>query len=249
MSEVNSPFKFLDPYTLEDKEMFFGRDSEVDTLYELVFDTNLILVYGASGTGKSSLIQCGLASRFQSTDWHDLYIRRRDNVNLSLRNEINKNALTEIPENASITKAIESLFLDYFKPIYLIFDQFEELYLLGTADEREQFITTISELLQAELSCKVIIVMREEFIAQLYDFEKVVPQLFDRRLRVEPMSFANVRKVIEGSTERFNIQLKEGEETMAEIIDSVSDGRSGVQLSYLQVYLDRLYREAHSNGK
>ncbi|MDH3651343.1 MAG: ATP-binding protein, partial [Saprospiraceae bacterium] len=162
MQEVNSPFKFLDPYTLEDRELFFGRDNEVDTLYDLVFETNLILVYGPSGTGKSSLIQCGLASRFQSTDWHDLYIRRRDNINQSLRDEIKKNALTEIPEDAEITKAIESLFLDYFKPIYLIFDQFEELYLLGGQEEREEFIRTMSALLQAELSCKVIIVMREE---------------------------------------------------------------------------------------
>ena len=52
MTNVKSPFKFLDPYTLEDKELFFGRETEIDTLHDLVYETNLILIYGPSGTGK-----------------------------------------------------------------------------------------------------------------------------------------------------------------------------------------------------
>jgi len=247
MAEIKSPFKFLDPYTLDDREYFFGRDDEVSTLYDLVFDTNLILVYGPSGTGKTSLIQCGLASRFRKTDWFDFHIRRREDINKSLWSELRKNAQTEFPENVKLPEAIQSLFLDYFKPIYLIFDQFEELYLLGNAQEREIFINGMSQILRADLSCKIIIIMREEFIAQLYDFEKVVPELFNKRLRVEPMNFANVDKVIRGSAERFNIRLEEPEKTVSAIIDNISDGKSGVPLTYLQVYLDRLYREAHEN--
>ena len=77
------PFKFLDAYTREDQDIFFGREEEIATLYEMVFQTDLILVYGASGTGKTSLIQCGLASKFQSHDWLDLYIRRGNNLNTS----------------------------------------------------------------------------------------------------------------------------------------------------------------------
>ncbi len=245
MPEVKSPFKFLDPYTQEDKEFFFGREAEIDTLYELVFDTNLIMVYGPSGTGKTSLIQCGLANRFRKTDWFDLHVRRKDDINQSLWEEIRKNALTDIPDGMDLPGAVQSLFLDYFKPIYLIFDQFEELYLLGSDEERKEFIDSMASLLKADLSCKIIIIMREEFIALLYDFEKKVPKLFDKRLRVEPMSFANVDKVIKGSAERFNIILDDDAEIISMIIDNISDGKSGVQLSYLQVYLDTLYRKAH----
>ena len=78
------PFKFLDAYTQEDKDIFFGRKDEITSLYEMVFQTDLILVYGASGTGKTSLIQCGLASKFQSHDWLEIYIRRGNNLNDSL---------------------------------------------------------------------------------------------------------------------------------------------------------------------
>jgi MoxR-like ATPase len=67
---VNSPFKFLDAYTIDDRQAFFGREEEVAALYDMVTRNRLILVYGQSGTGKTSLIQCGLAARFDATDWY-----------------------------------------------------------------------------------------------------------------------------------------------------------------------------------
>jgi hypothetical protein len=139
----------------------------------------------------------------------------------------------------------ESLFLDFFVPITQIFDQFEELYILGSPEERNTFITDIAGLIESSVDCRVIFVMREEYIAQLYDFEKVVTSLFKKRMRIEPMSIANVRKVIKGSAEAYNISLTEGDETIEKLIEQISDRKSGIQLSYLQIYLDKLYREAH----
>jgi ABC-type phosphate transport system ATPase subunit len=66
---VKSPFKFLDSYTISDRDIFFGRDQEITDLYRKVFESKILLVYGVSGTGKSSLINCGLASRFDESDW------------------------------------------------------------------------------------------------------------------------------------------------------------------------------------
>src|SRR3954452_2180372 len=78
------PFKFLDAYSREDTGIFFGRDEEIDALYEMIFQSSILLIYGASGTGKTSLIQCGLASKFQSHDWLALTIRRGNNINIAL---------------------------------------------------------------------------------------------------------------------------------------------------------------------
>src|SRR3954451_17356610 len=75
------PFKFLDSYKREDKDFFFGRNEEIESLYQMIFQTRILLIYGASGTGKTSLIQCGLASKFQSHDWLALTIRRGSNIN------------------------------------------------------------------------------------------------------------------------------------------------------------------------
>ena len=87
---MKSPFKFLDSFTKEDKEIFFGRDAETEELYQKIFESKLLLVYGVSGTGKSSLIQCGLANKFQDSDWFPINIRRGGNINDSLYHAISK---------------------------------------------------------------------------------------------------------------------------------------------------------------
>lgn len=251
MSFGYSPFKFLEPYGRKDHKYFFGRDEEIDQLYEMIFETNFILVYGQSGTGKTSLISAGLAGRFDSTDWLDITIRRGNHdIRTSTMEILRGKAKTPIKEGASIKDAVESIFLDYYKPVYLIFDQLEELFIkdLGsTVDERNGFAASIDELLSADLQCKVLFVMREEFLANLYEFEKgAMPYIFKKRLRVERMSPGNVREVILKTCEipEYNIQVENPEETADKIIGKISEGGYGVQLAYLQVYLDKLYQNA-----
>ena len=238
---MNSPFKFLDAYTPADKDCFFGRDAEIETLYTQIYKSRMLLVYGQSGTGKTSLIQCGLGGRFDLTDWYPFYIRRNNDINQLLREALTA-PLDGPLHNDNIPDTIAQLYKIYLRPIYLIFDQMEELFILGSAEEQDEFIQTIKAVLAADLPCKIILVMREEYIAHLYYFEQVIPTLFDHRLRVEPMNYANVAKVITGSCEKFNIELESPGENVKQIVDQVSIGKSGVQLPYLQVYLDRLWQ-------
>lgn len=241
---MTSPFKFLDAFEQSDKAIFFGRDAEIEQLYRLVFEANLVLVYGQSGTGKTSLIQCGLANRFAETDWFQLFVRRTDDINLSLDREIRSRAVTPIPAAASAVEALRSLYLDHLRPIYLIFDQFEELFVLGSREEQDAFFATVTTILASDVSCRIIISLREEYLASLHRFEEVVPRLFDKRLRIEPMSMTNVEQVIVGTTGALGIQLEHGKGTARRIIDQLDDQRVGVQLAYLQVYLDSLYHRA-----
>ncbi len=245
---TGSPFKFLDAYDRADKAQFFGRDAEVEELYRLVFQTSLVLVYGTSGTGKTSLIQCGLANRFQPTDWFELFVRRGDNINASLDRAIRARADTAIPDGASVVDAVQSLYLDHLRPVYLIFDQFEELFIMGTLEEQQAFFDTVAAVLASKISCKIIISMREEYLARLHQYEKTVPSLFAKRLRVEAMSMANVEAVIMGTTAVHGITLEHGAVTAQTIITNLDDSRVGVQLAYLQIYLDKLYRLASEPG-
>lgn len=241
---MSSPFKFLDAYDVRDREIFFGREEEIEQLYTLVFQTRLLLVYGQSGTGKTSLIQCGLANRFKPTDWFQVFVRRKEDINVSLDREIRRHARTAIKPGSSAVAAVRSLYLDHLRPVYLIFDQFEELFILGKAQEQAAFIASVEALLASDVSCKIVIIMREEYIAMLHAFDKSVPTLFNKRLRVEPMSMRNLEQVIVGTTGALGIALEHGASTAQRIIDNLSEGRAGVQLSYLQVYLDKLHRGA-----
>ena len=115
---MRSPFKFLNAYTHEDREHFFGRDEEIKTLYQLVFKTNLILVYGLSGTGKTSLVQCGLANRFDDSEWYPFLIRREDDINKSLF-EATKVALGE-EQTDNIVDNIRAINENYYRACVFI---------------------------------------------------------------------------------------------------------------------------------
>jgi hypothetical protein len=244
----SSPFKFLDAYGAEDSKTFFGREAEIEALYTLVVKSRLVLVYGPSGSGKTSLIQCGLANRFKPTDWFPVFVRRGEDLNASLQQRINALATTPIDPADDIVAAARSLYLDFYRPLYFIFDQFEELFILGEPGEDAKFFASIQALLSSDLNCKIIISMREEYIALLQNFEAAVPTLFHSRQRVEQMTLGTVREVIIGMTGAAGITLEHGAETAGRITEQIGDPRAGVQLAYLQVYLDRLFREAQKSA-
>ena len=267
--EKRYPFKFLDAYTREDRDIFFGREEEVATLYEMVFQTDLLLVYGASGTGKTSLIQCGLASRFESHDWLALNIRRGSNLNEALDLALQAAGGEDTPDDdlswldedlsspsttatdtsslSPLSRRLRAVYLRHFKPIYLIFDQFEELYILGEKPEQDRFIETVQEILSVEQPVKIILSIREEYLGYLYEFERRVPELLRKKLRVEPMHLEKIKTVMSGIGElaQSNVHLAKGEETaIAEGIFKKIKGEKktlSIELPYLQVFLDKWY--------
>ena len=240
-----NPFKFLDSYSKEDKDRFFGRNKETAQLFNAVKSSNLVMLYGASGTGKTSLVNCGLANRFLASDWLPIFIRRKTDINRSIDREIqahlsNPNSFNP---NAPTRDSVRKLYLDHYRPVYLIFDQFEELYIMGDRTEQHLFHMTISDLLQAGLQCKILLIIREEYLAYLADFEKIVPSLFDNRLRIEKMNDRNLARVIAGTCRYGNIKLEEPKTTITAILNNLRSKREGIDLTNLQVYLDRLWRK------
>ncbi len=253
------PFKFLDSYNQNDTDIYFGRDEEVSALYEMIFQNPVLLVYGTSGTGKTSLIQCGLAGRFKSYDWLALTIRRGTDINASLEkvlsdaggNDIDEDELTDksAKKLPRLLQLIKGVYLNSFKPIYLIFDQFEELYVLGTKVEQEKFIESIKEILKAEQPVKMIFSIREEYLGHLFEFEKQVPQLLRKKLRVEPMTLNKLNDFLRGINNYKLSNVKVNENEFDAITEGIFERLRGkkktltIQLPYLQVFLDKLYLE------
>ena len=257
---MNSPFKFLDSYTREDRDIFFGRDREIEEMYQKVFESKMLLVYGISGTGKTSLINCGLANKFEDSDWLPVSVRRGRNVVDSLERELKKVALSKIQSavdsrqsakkdltGEQIFKILQSIYLDHFKPIYLIFDQFEELFIFGDREEREEFIQIVKAVVDSDVQCRFIFSIREEYLAGVTEFERLIPEFLANRMRIEKMTSKNAIQVIEGPCKVHNIKVEEGfSET---VLEKLSPESAEVELTYLQVFLDKAFRLATDKDK
>ena len=262
-----SPFKLLRSYEKEDIKYYFGRDEETRQLYDALMRSKFMMVYGASGTGKTSLIQCGLQSMFSPRDWMPILLRRDTDFLTSIHDQLYQRYLErfeehkkqqaewypdepvpEVEEFDHLRDLIKALFHLSYVPIYLILDQFEEIFTLGDRDEQDAFFQALKELelFSEDLFCKVIIVTREEYIAHFYRYENMLPFLFEYRFRVEKMREEQLMQVVEGilttpypDYPRFELQ----EGASAKILYNVTDERGEVDLTTLQVYLDRLYQE------
>ena len=182
------------------------------------------MLYGISGTGKTSLIDCGLAGKFEESDWLPVHIRRGSDMLESLKRELEAAAISPVGPEAGIPELIRSVYLDHFKPIYLIFDQFEELFVFGDREERDLFIRTISGIYSSDIQCRCLFSIREEFLAGVTEFESVIPEFMSNRMRIEKMTFKHAREVIEGPCRVHGIGLEEG---FAETMLRTLNPRSG----------------------
>jgi hypothetical protein len=243
MSDSLSPFKLLDAYTKEDIDRFFGRKREVAQLYNAVFSSRITLLYGASGTGKTSLVQCGLQNKFYDSDWYPFFIRREQNINHSLQQALVGALKDSSEENESISRLVDGVYKQAFRPVYLIFDQFEELFIEGSSEEQKIFYSTISDLIERDQRAKVILIMREEWLGHLSGFERVIPRLFDNRLRLERFSDKLSKQVVWLMLKRADI-VCDDLEAIEGIVGRLKNSEGYIDLTDLQIYLDRLYRKA-----
>ncbi len=80
---AENPFPGLRAYSTEESHLFFGRDGQVDEILVNLSKNRFVTVMGFSGSGKSSLMFCGLipvlyggfVTQTGGTDWHIITTR------------------------------------------------------------------------------------------------------------------------------------------------------------------------------
>ncbi len=263
MNHATSPFKFLDSYQQEDADIFFGREKETDALYNALSGVKHLLVYGPSGAGKTSLIECGLRNQFSDADWFAVSIRRGANmtasvfarINEALHEKIDFDPQTKLPRNPDFDfgEAIENLFAERYQPVYLLFDQFEELLILGDEAEKKDFFTRLNRLIRYKVPCRVMLVMREEFIGHLSEFEPLCPSIFQHRFRLEKMGRSNVQAVIQQILEaekyQSDFRVEQPAALAKSILAKLPDTQREIELAHVQVFLGELWDRAAIENK
>ncbi len=86
------PYKFLDYYEANDTDFFFGRQQETGILSAQIQAHRLVLLYGASGVGKTSLLLAGTGPQFTAADrdYRLIYARALANPKLIIQQAIRR---------------------------------------------------------------------------------------------------------------------------------------------------------------
>lgn len=95
------PYKFLDHYESTDKAIFFGREQDAELLKGRIISLRQVLIYGASGNGKTSLLLAGVTPLLQH-QFEIIYIRFFDQLEQAVRQEVQK----RLPAKPPITTAV-----------------------------------------------------------------------------------------------------------------------------------------------
>ncbi len=266
----DSPFKFLDAYDKEDERIFFGRNKEIKELYDALSGVKHLVVYGPTGVGKSSLIECGLRNQFSDADWMAVTIRKGNHISKSFALKMQE-ALAAKGEELDISlsetdtdffkNSIERLYKNYFKPIYLLFDQFEEIFVEGTENERKIFFEQLRILINHRIPCKIILIMRDEFIGIFSKYEHLSPGIFQYRYRLGKMdknhTVSVTNKTLSSYENRSFYDIENPKalsEKIVEIISKPNLNKKGfekeeVELIHLQVFLNELWIKANNVKK
>ncbi len=148
-----------------------------------------------------------------------------------------------------LKKSLKNLYLDHFKPVFLIFDQFEELFIFGSKQEKEEFVKSVKTIVESDLQVRFMFVIREEYLAGITEFERQIPTILSNRVRIEKMTRVNAQQAIEGPCKYAGIEVEQG--FSEQLLDRLTPEGTDVELTYLQVFLDKIYKlaVAESSGK
>lgn len=255
-------FNVLQPQVAADLPLFMGRKKEVEDLYAMTRNNRLLLLYGQPRVGKTSLIQCGLANRMEAVPG-ELFVHRRGTGGMlpslieALRTEIASLTRKPAPEAADPMVLLPQLQDQVKKPVFLVFDQLEKLFETDvTEEERNDFFAFVQQLTSEEgLPYRVILSLRETFLAPLAEYEGMLPSLLTHRYRVQPLSKKSMMDVSINLLDLFKSKGKMEVDDPAAVAEKLCAGlvndKGEVPFQCLQIYMQELHQTscAESAGK
>jgi tetratricopeptide (TPR) repeat protein len=218
-AETISPYPGLRPFERHERDFFFGRDRDAELLSNKIFASRLTLLFGQSGRGKSSLLRTLLipqmeaegARVFSFDEWAvpeplPLLAERLATILQTKAATFTPEDLAAVePENSGtkrrskdgiIIGLLRRLAAYDPRPLVIVLDQFEEL-LLRHSNSIETVRRELAALVRdRDIDLKILISLREEFLAALEPFRRDIPGLFDSTYRLERLSAGSLADAI-----------------------------------------------------
>ena len=175
LNDAQNPWRGLQAYTEEDKLLFFGRERVARQLLEQLNQVNSLVVLGASGTGKSSVVRAGLLP---------LLRERKQPVVGPFRPGEKPLEILKTVDSTAVTSSL------------LVVDQLEEVYTqCRDPQEREAFLTGLANRIDGGL--RVLVTLRSDFEPR-FVASPHWSRLCAGRYLLPPFSLNEYRSVIQG---------------------------------------------------
>jgi uncharacterized caspase-like protein/energy-coupling factor transporter ATP-binding protein EcfA2 len=248
------PYRGLQAFTEDDAEFFYGREALTQQLLQAVQQQSCLAVVGASGSGKSSVVQAGLIAQLRqgkripgSEQW---WIGRMRPGNRPFE------ALVKCLAKPAEQEQIEGLmyqgtegFVQWLRTrsepmVLLVIDQFEELFTLCSEYDRQDFLNIILEALQYTADrFKLVLTLRADFVAAGLEIPKLAEILQRSSILVPPcLSDEDYRQVIVRPAEQVGLKVESG---LVEVLLQELDRTPG-DLPLLEFVLEQLWQKRRS---
>jgi len=260
-----NPFPGLRPFAPEESDLFFGRETESREVMDKLLRNRFITVIGASGTGKSSLIYCGVLpkvrdfERSDSSFWRILMFRPGNdpfgNLGTAILEHIVETGMQKVAvENIildmhltadGITETIKKYLIKKNEKVLLVLDQFEELFRYSTlsagGDKGAQAAAFVGKIVsavnQTASNIYTIVTMRSDFIGECAHYQGLTQLINNSNYLVPHMSRENYRQAIEGPVKYAGAEIDQ--KLVETILDDI--GERTDQLPVLQHALMRTW--------
>ncbi len=256
------PYKFLDYYTEQDAKLFFGRETEIESICSQILARRSFILHGRSGVGKSSIIRAGIAPRLKAQGHLAFVIRSFTDPLGEMLEElvealnVNPDAVsdqtTTVAEAIGQAELLKTYIADATKDapersLIFFLDQFEEFFSLLDDTAHERFIAALSVLLAAEtLPVKLVFVLREDFLAEMSQFKSAIPEIFHHEYRLKRLSREQAARAITEPALAVGCQYEP--QLVARLVDDLSDHES-VDPPQLQIVCDCLFDSKDEKGQ
>ncbi len=254
LTDKACPYVGLDAF--RGREFFFGRESDTQVLLAQVRRSPLTVVLGASGSGKSSLVMAGVLPVLSDPD-SEPPLRIVPTVvpgGAALAHLVEGVMQASGAGSQDVAGAVEKLKAGSgdlsallggteAAATLIVIDQFEEVFTLSGAAEREALAAGIAAFLAPERGHRVILTMREEFRARLVELRALSPFLDKAWYSMRPMGYEELKAAVDRPASLVNLQFQSG------IVDDLVKKVLGQQaaLPLLQFTLRALWEQRDRN--
>lgn len=249
---VRHPYKFLDYFDPVDEDLFFGRGSDIERFKGYIDQEQMVVLYGESGVGKTSLIRAGLLPRLIRSGHIPVYARCLDLPTEIIKEEISRIVtylkqfarMRGLPSRLNAKQPLRAFF-EQLRPlkykIVVFLDQFEEFFIKFPPDIQSEFIDELIECLdtQPKLEVTFVLSLRRERFVDLGRFKSRLLELFGNAHELRKLTEEELREAIEQPALQCGTQYEEG--LVKELVSDIFQG-GNYNTPHIQIVCDKLER-------